>query len=115
MDSNHLVRLPTTIKGLTSIQRCNFGNNALQYLPSELGFLTTLTELRVDNNPLTFPAPHEVRKGLKEILWVCRKQHDYETRGKPPEVSILKQGIGNEVHVPDKKHQVSESVSELSE
>ena len=104
VDSNKLVRLPLTVSGLKSIKAIHLGNNRLKALPSVFGYLTTLEDLRVDNNPLDFPAPHDVKKGIKSILWACRKQHDIETRGKPPEIKILRQGINGEHHVPDKTH-----------
>ena len=62
------------------------GNNALETLPYEIGFLTSLQELQVFNNPLIDP-PYETISDLPAMMWACRQKYWAILNGPVPVVT----------------------------
>eukprot|EP00948_MAST-09A_sp_MAST-9A-sp1_P002177 g2177.t1 len=106
LDSNRIKTLPLSISGWKSMEVCWLSNNYLVELPTAFGFLEKMKDIRLSNNPLEFPKQSVVKKGVEAILWECRKQHDYDVRGLPPSVTIVKTGIQGECLVPDKRYKM---------
>ncbi|XP_071809766.1 leucine-rich repeat-containing protein 27-like isoform X3 [Asterias amurensis] len=70
--NNQLKELPTSIKEHGCLKTLLLEGNQLKELPCELGFVKTLTGLNLQRNPLEFPPPKVLERGVKEILRYLR-------------------------------------------
>ncbi|XP_077992571.1 leucine-rich repeat-containing protein 27-like isoform X2 [Glandiceps talaboti] len=71
--NNQLQNLPPTVGNHSCLKTLLLEGNQIKELPAELGLLETLTGLNLHSNPLTFPPPKVVHKGIKEILRYLRE------------------------------------------
>ena len=81
------------------------GNNALETLPYEIGFLTSLQELQVFNNPLIDP-PYETISDLPAMMWACRQKYWAILNGPVPVVTAHQTGAGDEVYEPEPAYKI---------
>ncbi|XP_033645991.1 leucine-rich repeat-containing protein 27-like isoform X3 [Asterias rubens] len=70
--NNRLKEVPTSIKEHGCLKTLLLEGNQLKELPCELGFVKTLTGLNLQRNPLEFPPPKVLERGVKEILRYLR-------------------------------------------
>ena len=95
MEFNQVTSFPKTVSAMT-LESLWIGNNFIEYLPHQLGRVTTLTDLSYGNNPLKYPPKQAQAKGFREVLWWCRKEGHELKRGGPPKLNLIRQGVGNE-------------------
>ncbi|XP_006813352.1 uncharacterized protein LOC100373253 [Saccoglossus kowalevskii] len=71
--NNQLRNLPATIGDNRSMKTLLLEGNQITELPPELGLVDTLNGLNLQNNPLEFPPPYILEKGVKDILRYLRE------------------------------------------
>jgi len=82
-----LTEFPKNILSNRNIKKLVLSNNSLKSLPSEIGELTNLEELYLDNNLLTGALPAEIRKMPKLRILDAHKNN---LTGLPAEIGQLK-------------------------
>ena len=68
LTDNHLFVLPSSINKLGRLQQLKLSQNRLEKLPVQLAELEYLQTLEVDLNPLVYPPPAVVKRGMAAIL-----------------------------------------------
>ncbi|MCH7703139.1 MAG: leucine-rich repeat domain-containing protein [Planctomycetes bacterium] len=91
-----LTAFPTEIGKLTSLIELNLNDNQLTTLPAELGKLTRLKALELDNNPLTDPPPEVVAQGTQAVLSYLRERMEGSRRQWTAKLLVVGEG-SNEI------------------
>ncbi|XP_038049675.1 leucine-rich repeat-containing protein 27-like isoform X2 [Patiria miniata] len=78
--NNQVQELPASIGEHRCLKTLLLEGNQLRELPCELGFVKTLCGLNLQKNPLEFPPPKVLERGVKEIQRYLRDAHGVRDR-----------------------------------
>lgn len=67
--NNKVQEIPRTVGEHKNLKTLLLGRNKLTYLPTELGFIRTLTGLNLSNNPLEDPPQFVINRGVHAIKY----------------------------------------------